>query len=494
LDTTTQGRRRLLENPFIPIPWGYRALLIVYILLYNVFTPGLRELLHGSTAPLVEWRFVVDVAEQLLTFLPILLYRSAYGWLHPLIFPTLFALAKGILRAPEQLLAPFFILGEPPVREMAHEALWGWSQEALACAALKAKLISMTALAAYYLGFFFGPQLRIPHLAFPKPRSVIPKALMVIVFSAVVFVVYMQSKGGLVSHMLSWRTGRLEALGGDGPIFVLIRSGTVASMLWFALDKTAYRHPLFWIAALFTVPVNFFTMGSRSAVVYTLIVYLMLWMLRYRKIPQGRVIVLGIVTLVLLGSLGTLRRSTYTGEVNWTVFTDFDLAASLEAAKEEGDQRFTNDGYLPTIAKVPDEEGFLYGSSYVSSLLFFVPRALWPDKPRGAGTMAGEIIFGGTAGVPPGVVGEAYWNFYIPGVVAIFCLYGLFHQWLALTFTQYAHVPAFWVLYVITVLVFSPTSVVVQDYLHQIIPAVVILCWMGALSFKKRKVSRYVFT
>jgi len=495
LDTTTQGQRRFPEeSSFVPITGGYRVLLTAYILLYSVFIPALMEILYGSIVPLGEWRFVADVAYQLLLFLPILYYRPDYGWLHPLLFIPLFGLARSLLQSPAQLLAPLFILDKSPAQEMAHIALPAWGQEALAWAALKAKLISMTALALYYVGFFFGPRLRIPRLAFPNPRSVVPKVVTVVVISTVVFLVYIRSEGGLTAHMGSWRQGRFIALEGDGPIFVMIKSGIVAILVWFSLDNTAYRNPLFWVVALFNVPAIFFASGSRSAVLYAVVLYLMIWLLRYRKLPQGRLMAMGVGALILLGVLGALRASTSKGEVAWTVLTDFDPMTSLQAGNEEVSRRSAEDGYLPVVAKVPDEVDFLYGRSYVGSLLFFVPRALWREKPRGAGAMNGELIFGRvTGGIPPGAVGEAYWNFSIPGVVAIFFLYGVFHQWLARTYTQYAHVPAFWVLYVITLFIFSPAGVSMVNYLHHIIPATALLCWIGALSFNKRKASRYVF-
>src|SRR5215510_1819549 len=268
LNTTAEGQGRPQgESPFIAITMGYRILIIGYVLLYNIFIPGLQEILYGSTAPLVQWRFIVSVIKQFFLILPILYYRSDYGWLHPLIFPTVYGLATSLAARPDQLLAPFLFTA-PSSRAIDHIALKGWSQEALAWAVLKGQLISMTALATYYLGFFFGPQLRIPHLRFRKPRNVAPKALLVVACSAVIFLVYMWFRGGLTGHMTSWGQGRFEALEGQGIILTLIGCGMLASLAWFAFDRTASRNPLFWAAVLFSVPVNFITSGSRSAVVY----------------------------------------------------------------------------------------------------------------------------------------------------------------------------------------------------------------------------------
>jgi hypothetical protein len=418
--------------------------------------------------------------------MPILYYRPGYGWLHPLIFPTVYGLVKSLALRPDQLLDPF-LFPRPSSDEIVHVALIGWDQESLAWAALKGQLIAMTALTTYYLGFFFGPQLRMPHLGFLEPRNLAPKALSVVACSVMLFLVFMQFRGGLTAHMASWGQGRFEALEGYGIIIALIRCGTVASLAWFALDRTASRNPLFWITVLYSVPVNFFTGGSRSAVITAVSMFLLIWIIRNRKIPHGRIVTLGIASLVLIGMLGQLRRSTFQGEADFTVVTEFKPEAAVDASQREIEEG-RPDGYLPIIARVPDEVDFLYGKSYVGTLLFFVPRALWPDKPRGAGAMNGKINFGSRGGVPTGPVGEAYWNFYIPGVVVGYFLYGLFHQWLARAFVQSALAPAFWVLYIITLFHFAPESTSMVAWFQQGILAMAILYWMGTLSFSKRRV------
>ena len=488
LITTTAGQRLAqVDSPFIPISMGYRILIIGYVLLYNIFMPGFQDMLYGSSVPLVQWRFLISVIYQFLVCLPILYYRPDYGWLHPLIFPTVYGLAKSLASRPDQLFAPF-LFTETSSRVIEHEALQGWSQASLAWAALKGQLIATTALATYYLGFFSGPQLRLPHLRFLEPRKVAPKALAVVTCSVVIFLVFMRFRGGLTAHMTSWGEGpRFETLEGFGIVIALIQCGLVASLIWFALDRTASRKPLFWAAVLFSIPVNFFTGGSRSAVVYAGCMFLMIWIIRNRKIPQGKIAVLGIAALVCLGLLGQLRRSTFQGEVDWAVLTGFNLQESVGASQEELEKRTTNEGYLPVIARVPDEVDFLYGTSYVGGLLFFVPRALWPDKPRGAGAMNGSINFGSRGGVPTGAVGEAYWNFYIPGVVVVYFLYGLFHRWLARAFAQFAWAPAFWVLYTITLFHFTPDSTSIADWCQKVVLTLAILSWMGALSFSTKK-------
>ena len=101
---------------------------------------------------------------------------------------------------------------------------------------------------------------------------------------------------------------------------------------------------------------------------------------------------------------------------------------------------------------------------------------------------AGEIIQG--SGIPPGALGEAYWNFYYPGVVLIYLFHGMFNWWLAALLRRNAEVPAVWVLYALTLLM-TPTSTTVVGWLQSIIPGIAIMWWMGVLRMKSRVVLRH---
>jgi hypothetical protein len=123
---------------------------------------------------------------------------------------------------------------------------------------------------------------------------------------------------------------------------------------------------------------------------------------------------------------------------------EFDLQSAALRTREEVADRASVSGQIAIVHKVPDDVPYLYGATYISAAAFFVPRSLWPAKPRGAGAHVTAIIFEGwpsTAGYegqsfPASGMGEAYWNFGTPGVVAVFILFGLFHRVLAQKFMQ----------------------------------------------------------
>jgi hypothetical protein len=348
-----------VPNPFITISPGYRFALLGYLFLYEILTPGLIEILHGPTLPWAGWLFAADLAYEVLIFLPILLYHPTYGWLHPLIFASLFSTAKSLVKDPQLLLAPFMVFTKPWPQELFHVALQGWSLEAIAWTMLEASLISIIAIIAYYGGFFCGPRLSVPRLSFGNPRYVAIKAVTIAFISTAAFMGYMQLEGGVSAHMLSWAAGRFEARGSEGPIHLLIQTGMVATLVWFGLERTASRNPLFWASAIFSMSMNFFVTGSRSSILYSIVLLLMIWMIRAQKIPKILLPICGAAALLIFGSLGVIRGSVYQQEVDWSVIAALDLERSLERASAELKGREAVSGYLPIVAKVPDEVGLL---------------------------------------------------------------------------------------------------------------------------------------
>lgn len=494
----TAADDRRPQSPFVTIGPLWRVALIAYVLLYMVLLPGLREVLASSPTPLLGWRFSTSAIHSLLVFLPILFYRREYGWLHPLIFPTVWGLAREMISSPEQLLSPWFLIDTPTEQHLSHTALAGWSQHDIALGMLKADLVAILGLSLYYTGFFFAPTWRVPRPELRRPRGVASKALLLVGFSVLVLLLFMQMRGGILNHMIGFGSGRFRALGGSGPMIVLVRLGTVAVVTWYALEKRAIYNPLFWGAGLYVLLSGFVMSGSRSSILFTVAIFGMIWMLRHRTLPAVRVVAGALAIFVLFGLLGQLRTSTFRGDVDLSLLTEFSFVESLRAADREAGRRAARSAHAAVIAKVPGDVPLLLGRTYVAAVLFFVPRAIWEGKPRGAGAMTAAYIFGnqefGTearrGGIPPGDIAEAYWNFHLPGVIIIFLLFGMFHRWLVRTYTSYSGAPAIMVLYVLTVLLLSPSTIAIVSYFHHVIPALAILWWMRAITFRPLRMGR----
>jgi hypothetical protein len=144
-------------------------------------------------------------------------------------------------------------------------------------------------------------------------------------------------------------------------------------------------------------------------------------------------------------------------------------------------------GVFPILALVPHEVDFLYGSSYLAVLTLPIPKALWAEKPGLIPGLVGQTFYGADIGMPPGPIGEAYWNFGIPGVLIAFFIFGILCKWLAATFCQYATEPVAISLYVMTLFLLSePSGLSAVLWLTSLVPALLFLFSVGAIGFGQK--------
>lgn len=474
-----QNRESQPESAFLAITPFYRALIIGILIIY-LLAIGLQGLLVLSSVSSVGWVFLALVLQCILLAIPFLFYRPTYGWLHPLIFSILFALVNHLRRTDTYLNGLQW-----------HMALPGWDAHDLTPLVVYEGVLRSVALVAYYLGFFLCPTPAIPKLTFGKPRYLGFKTLLAVLFSTGIFLAYMQSRGGVVSHLLSWARGRNVELAGEFYWQILIQSGLIACLLWFAIDRKVFLQPLFWGCTGISFITTFLSGGSRSSVIFIVMMALLVWILRERQVDPVKIVTIAVIGLLLFGALGNFRNSTATGEVDWKVLigastgTESDTSAIASGLDEAAMRGTVVAGVFPILALVPQQVNFLYGSSYLAVLTLPIPKGLWPEKPGLIPGMVGETFYGMDVGMPPGALGEAYWNFGIPGILIVFFLFGLFGQWLAATFRQYAAQPVAIVLYVITLFVLSePSSMTVVMWLTTLLPAMIFLLSIGVLSLR----------
>ena len=105
------------------------------------------------------------------------------------------------------------------------------------------------------------------------------------------------------------------------------------------------------------------------------------------------------------------------------------------------------------IAAIPKQLDYAYGLTYLTFLYGWIPRELWPRKPVvNVDNTVGIAVFGasvyGAGAVPPGVVAEAYWNFWYPGIFIVCFAVGYGLRAVMTQFRAYAHSQSAIVLYV----------------------------------------------
>lgn len=428
------------HNPFVPISGVMRQVIIFYFVVWRLI-PTIAVL---SAPSFVDSGFaltivLVQFVTELLIMLPFLFKRFAgtpIGWLHPLILPTVVSLTFGILRSPVSLFAPITVWTEAQ-GVFDHELLFGWPELRILEAQLKLNMINLLALVCTYAGFVIVLRQRQQRARPPIRIDGFQISLLFIVMVVIVFV-FLQIQGGLIAHMSTLGGGRFRMRQLSGHFLVVNAFLPYLLLLWYAYRPSASRNPLFISAFALSAALQFVVVGSRSGLFSPLALLVAVWIYHHRRLPATRAMLLGCVAVLLLGVLGEVRRSGRDGQVDFRPLVQLDLTAAWEVSIEEQAKRRRDTG-LAIAALVPLNRGHLWGTTYVAAAAFWVPRAIWRDKPRGAGAHAAAILFGGRetmdgyegGGFPVNSPPEAYWNFSYPGVVFVHLLYGVLVGFLA---------------------------------------------------------------
>ncbi len=489
-------KNAIKNNPFVSI--SPKLLLIIRIFLGIIFFLKLLDIFLSPYSNF-DITSLVILMNFLLSALPLIL-KPSYGIFHPLIFGFLLS---SMLEIPDivskingLITGNFNVFGFLLPYNLA---LIGWSSEQLSELKTEISLYEFLALISYYVGFFlFKVKGYRRDLFTVKSKLIEIKAIAIISFSFTVFIWFIQKRGGLTAHLLSWARGRTQSITAEGDaIFVpFIQLGLVACLLWFAVDRLSLVKPWFWVCVSLSMSISFLANGSRSAIIIPVGTGLCIWMLREQKMIAGKILIYFFLGLIVLGLLGNFRSSVHTNTIDWNALTDTN--AALESTFGTQDDSESSQGELamragtksstyPLFALVPERVDYLYGYSYLAIPTTFIPRNIWPEKPRAIGGIAGKEFFNSNAGNPPGDIGEAYWNFGILGVIFVFIMFGIFHKWLAKTYTFHAQKPGAIFLYLLTLTGFSFGSGPIISWILKFFPTVLILYLFGLIKFKPKQ-------
>jgi len=162
-----------------------------------------------------------------------------------------------------------------------------------------------------------------------------------------------------------------------------------------------------------------FIASTRTPILEVLVVLAMLRHYLVKEVNLPKLIVIGFAGMMVVGTLGELRRNPDKLVLaNVTSSIDSVVASSY----------FVDLGKTSIVVnRVPSTLDYLYGSSFVSIGLTIIPRQLWPDKPVvRIGYFVGQdvIRLNNNTGIPPGFVAETYLNFGYWGILPIFFLLG----------------------------------------------------------------------
>lgn len=174
--------------------------------------------------------------------------------------------------------------------------------------------------------------------------------------------------------------------------------------------------------------------SSRTEVLLPLIYALMMWHYLRQKISPWMLFgVTGMLlsALVLLGALRAI------GQGNVERITEYVGLESVLGSRHWLDISKT----AHILQAIPEKLDYEYGATLMTWLVAPIPRTLWPEKPIiRSGQVIGQVIYPGQfvkTGVPPGFIGELYWNFGVFGVIAGMFYLGLGLKVLYRTFASY---------------------------------------------------------
>jgi oligosaccharide repeat unit polymerase len=243
---------------------------------------------------------------------------------------------------------------------------------------------------------------------------------------------FLHSQGGILAHMATLAGGRFRMRELSGHFLVINNFLPYILLLWYAYRSKALRSPVFLAGFAIAVLLQFVVTGSRSGLFTPIALLLSMWMYHNQRVPATRALLLGLLAVLMLGVLGEVRTSGHGGSIDFSALTEFRVSSAWEDSQEALEQlRLGTD--LAVAAMVPEHQDYLFGTTYVAALAFWVPRSIWRDKPRGAGAHAAALLFGGRetmdgyrgGGYPMNGTAEAFWNFGYLGVVGIFGLFGM---------------------------------------------------------------------
>lgn len=443
--------RTMTNTPFLAMSVRWRIAIVAYVLLYHVTLPAVAAIGDADAHIMFAQRFAVHSLFQVLTLLPIIFYRREYGFLHPLILPALLSMAQSALSNPLGLLFPLDLPAFDYGVATASRALpLAVDLRELARLRLLNELLKVLGLLAYFSGFFLLRRMPTPRLNFGSPRRLAPICLGAALVCVMVGFAFIQfSQGGLANHLIAMRGGRASLFAGQGPILAMTEWSIIAVLIWFIYARRPFQNP-FWLAMFgLSAFMTLVIAGSRSTLVLALVVLVLLWWQR-----RGRVLIVPTATaalcaLVVLGAFGSVRMDWGSTTIDTSVLSPSQIASNIQRATVEIELRDSFDGDLAAFAGA--KNGLLWGRSYVAVASFWIPRAIWKEKPHGAGAYNMWVNFAGRPlehfgtgtyyGIPMDAVTEAYWNLHIPGVLIVMSLVGVLHRWLADLVLRYPHTP-----------------------------------------------------
>lgn len=253
------------------------------------------------------------------------------------------------------------------------------------------------------------------------------------IISMLAWYLYFRDMGGVLNYFKEgFFHQRVLLASGKGYYLIIIGFYPIVNYLFFGIlllhkkvnKKLSYPlaflfllHTLIWLAM--AIP-----LGSRGA----LLVMVIIWSIIYRKtignIAFYKLILIGLLLLLSLNLLGSLRDSK-----DLTLKKDDFKTIITNVVRDGWGYEHRISSFSKTINFVPIKVDYQFGKTYLAFFTQFLPRAMFPDKLAGAKevitkNITREYSYRGTTNDHASMIGEAFLNFGVLGVVIIPVLFG----------------------------------------------------------------------
>jgi hypothetical protein len=287
-------------------------------------------------------------------------------------------------------------------------------------------------------------------------------AIVLIVASVGFLLVLISLRGGLALHLADMARGRFRSMAGLGPLVAAVDLGLIALMVWVAARPEDVKSPVFVILMICAAAGQFISNGARGAAFAVFMMVGLTWALRTRRIPWRLALILIPLFFLAFGALNIIRTSGLAGGGATQAIEQASTKDILSRAEEEIDLRRSLESTVPVISYGHEIMGGpLWGSSYGAAIFAFVPHWIWPEKPRGPGSLYAQNFLGevreGLA-VPVNPTAEEYWNFGLIGVLLISAIYGALIRYAHHVYVRQEDNPFVTCAFVLVVTTFHPST------------------------------------
>ncbi|MCC6932720.1 MAG: oligosaccharide repeat unit polymerase [Deltaproteobacteria bacterium] len=452
-------------------PWLRFSVCTIFA--FSLFDCFFIALDHAS---FIYWKlFLLRLLHIALLLYPFIFYRQNYVWFHPLVFNTLISAIRLFFLYLLQAIS-----GEGlSLLIFENDALPFLNEEQIAALMAEEQLLLAISLFSYYLAYFYFPPLsKAKFLTIRKSFDL--KAVLLVLLSLLVFTIFIGLSGGIGAHIASWQGGRKSALTGIGYLAMLTYAAAVSCLIWWSLDNRAGKKVIYWLSLIVSLLLMLLLGGSRSYIINIVVIGFLLWIYNRQRFSKfGFALTLTLI-MFFVGCWGAART-----QLQKQAAFDWDKVLSaqsmlVETQKELILRSSVRKAVYPILHYVPSQDGYLYGRSYLAAFLCWIPRQFWPEKFGLIDGLVGETFFDVNVGIPPGPIGEAYWNFGYLGVVLAFALYGCFHKSVYSLFQTSDRSTLIFLLYMLLLFNVYPITSSIISALLLFVPGLLI-CWLFTL-------------